>query len=118
VRAIVTKMLTAHGYAVVAVDDPIDALELLARDALPPDLIVSDLVMPNLSGVAFAERAESLHPGMRFLFISGYSGHAMLEDNTLLDAAHLVQKPFTVGELTQAVREVLDAGTEAPRVAA
>jgi DNA-binding NtrC family response regulator len=115
VRAIVTKMLTAHGYAVVAVDDPIDALELLARDALPPDLIVTDLVMPNLSGVAFAERAGSLHPGMRFLFISGYSGHAMLEDS-LLEAARLVQKPFTVGELTHAVRQALDAAAEAPRV--
>jgi signal transduction histidine kinase/ActR/RegA family two-component response regulator len=117
VRAIVTKMLTAHGYAVVTADDPIDALELLARDAPPPELIVSDLVMPNMSGVAFAERAESLHPGIRFLFISGYSGHAMLEDSSLLEAAQLLQKPFTVGELTQAVRESLDAPAEPPRLA-
>jgi CheY-like chemotaxis protein len=116
VRAVVTKMLTAHGYAVVAADDPLHALELLARDTLSPDLIVSDLVMPNLSGVAFAERAASLCPGMRFLFISGYSGHTMLEDSRLLNEVQLVQKPFTAVQLTHAVREALDARAETPRV--
>ena len=74
-----------------------------------PDLIVSDLVMPRLSGVELAERVESLRPGVRFLFISGYSGHRMLEDSSLLEEVELVQKPFTAGELTRAVREALDA---------
>ena len=109
VRAIVTKMLTVHGYAVVAANDPIDALELLAQETFTPDLIVSDLMMPKLSGVELAERVESLRPGIRFLFISGYSGHRMLEDSRLLDEVQLVQKPFTAGELTQAVRRALDA---------
>ena len=108
VRAIVTKMLTAHGYAVVAADNPIDALELLAEETFAPDLIVSDLVMPGLSGVELAERVESLRPGLRVLFISGYSGHSMLEDSRLLEDVQLVQKPFTAAALTQAVRQELD----------
>jgi signal transduction histidine kinase/ActR/RegA family two-component response regulator len=108
VRLVVAKMLTAHGYDVVTAEDPIDALDLLTREAPAPDLIVSDLVMPKLSGVDFAERAESLQPGVRLLFISGYSGHRMLEDNNLLEGTQLVQKPFTARELTMAVRQALD----------
>ena len=98
-------MLTAHGYAVVAADNPIDALELLAEETFAPDLIVSDLVMPGLSGVELAERVESLRPGLRVLFISGYSGHSMLEDSRLLEDVQLVPKPFTAAALTQAVRQ-------------
>jgi signal transduction histidine kinase/ActR/RegA family two-component response regulator len=109
VRTVVAKMLTAHGYEVVTAEDAVEALELLTREARSPDLIVSDLMMPKLSGVAFAERAESLHPGIRMLFISGYSGHAMLEDNSLIEGIQLVQKPFTAGTLTRAVRDALDA---------
>ena len=109
VRAVVTKMLAAHGYAVVSADDPIEALELLARGEFLPDLIVSDLVMPGMSGVAFAKRVESLHPGLRFLFISGYSGHSALEDDSRLEQVQVIQKPFAAGELTRAVREALDA---------
>ena len=116
VRAVVTKMLTAQGYTVDAADDPLAALELLAGDTTSPDLIVSDLVMPNLSGFAFAERAASLRPGMRFLFISGYSGHTVLEDSSLLEDVQVVQKPFTAAELTRAVREALDAPAQAPRL--
>jgi CheY-like chemotaxis protein len=108
VRAIVTKMLTAHGYAVTVAADPVDALELLAQKTFVPDLIVSDLLMPKLSGVALAEQVESLRPGIPFVFISGYSGHKILEDSRHLDEAQLVQKPFTAGELTQAVRQALN----------
>jgi signal transduction histidine kinase/ActR/RegA family two-component response regulator len=111
VRAVVTKMLTAHGYAVVAADNPIDALERLAEEAFVPDLIVSDLVMPGLSGVELAERVASLRPGLRVLFISGYSGHSMLEDNCLVEEVQLVEKPFTAAALTQAVRQMLDHHT-------
>jgi signal transduction histidine kinase/ActR/RegA family two-component response regulator len=113
VRAVVTKMLAARGYAVLSTGDPIEALELLARGKFLPDLIVSDLVMPGMSGVAFAERVESLHPGLRFLFISGYSGHSALEDDSRLERVQVIQKPFAAGELTRAVREALDAGSVA-----
>ena len=109
VRAIVTRMLTAHGYTVVAAGEPSEALELLEQETFAPDLIVSDLVMPGLSGVALAEQVEALRPGMRFLFISGYSGHKMFDDSRLLEEVQLVQKPFTASELTQAVRRAVDA---------
>jgi two-component system, cell cycle sensor histidine kinase and response regulator CckA len=105
----VTRMLTAHGYAVVAADQPAEALELLEQETFAPDLIVSDLVMPGLSGVALAERVAALRPGMRFLFISGYSGHKMFDDSRFLEEVQLVQKPFTASELTQAVRRAVDA---------
>jgi signal transduction histidine kinase/ActR/RegA family two-component response regulator len=108
VRAVVTKMLAAHGYTIITAADPVDALELLANGTLP-DLVISDLVMPKLSGVAFAERAEELSPGIRFLFISGHSGHRLLGDSVLVDDAQLVQKPFTAAQLTCAVRRALDA---------
>ena len=109
VRAIVTRMLTAHGYAVVAAAGPAEALELLEQETFAPDLVVSDLVMPGLSGVALAERVGELRAGMRFLFISGYSGHTMLDESPHLEEAQLVQKPFTASELTQAVRRAVDA---------
>ena len=113
VRGVVTKMLVAHGYSVVAAEGPAEALELLQRGGLMPDLVISDLVMPNLSGVEFAARAELLQPGTMFLFISGYSGHRMLEDSSLPGATQLLQKPFNAAELTNAVRQALDAHVHA-----
>jgi signal transduction histidine kinase/ActR/RegA family two-component response regulator len=115
VRAIVTKMLTAHGYAVAVAEDPIDALKLLAEETFQPDLVVSDLLMPKQSGVALAEQVESLRPGLPFVFISGYAGHRMLEHSHFLERVQLVQKPFTAGELTQAVRQALN-GQAVPAV--
>lgn len=116
VRAVVAKMLTAHGYDVVAAEDPIDALDMLALESYATDLVVSDLVMPKLTGVEFAKQAETLRPGIRFLFISGYSGHRMLDDSSLQAHVQLVQKPFTGAELTQAVRQALDAPAETGRL--
>jgi CheY-like chemotaxis protein len=106
-------MLVGQGYEVRAAAGPLEALDLLDH-GLAPELIVSDLVMPKLSGVAFAERVGALLPGTRFLFISGYSGHRVLQDGTLPEGAQLLQKPFTGAELTNAVRHALDDPAERP----
>jgi nitrogen-specific signal transduction histidine kinase/CheY-like chemotaxis protein len=113
VRGVVTRMLVAHGYSVVAAEGPTEALELLQPGGFVPDLVISDLVMPNLSGVEFAARAELLQPGTMFLFISGYSGHRLLGDTSLPGATQLLQKPFTAAELTNAARQALDARVHA-----
>ena len=90
-----------NGYAVVASHDPIDALESPAQETFAPDLIVSDLMMPRLSGVELAERADLLRPGIRFLSFRLQRPQDAREGQPSPENA--AEKPFTAGELTQAL---------------
>ena len=112
VRSLVGRMLAAHGYDVVESPDPAHALERFADETFMPDLVVTDLVMPGMGGGALAERLTELRPGLRVLFISGYSGGADW------DSPHaLLPKPFTAAELTGAVRQALKAAPARAAVA-
>lgn len=72
------------------------------------DLLVTDVVIPQLLGTEVAERIAALSPGVRVLFMSGYARPVLSSQGTLEPGMHLIEKPFTAAALLQHVRAVLD----------
>ena len=107
VRALVQLMLEANGYVVHAVHDADEAARLCTE--LSVDLLLTDVVMPHVSGSELAERLSALAPAMRILFMSGYSDEAVQRHGEITAAAAFLEKPFTERALARKVREVLDA---------
>jgi PAS domain S-box-containing protein len=107
VRDLVRLMLEANGYEVLTVQDGDEAERLCQASAV--DLLLTDVVMPGVSGRALAERLGELSPGMRILFMSGYSDEAVHRHGVLGESAAFLEKPFTERALARKVREVLDA---------
>ncbi|HEX7582476.1 MAG TPA: ATP-binding protein, partial [Gaiellaceae bacterium] len=103
VRRLVAMMLEGQGYSVLLADGPREALEVTE----PFDLLLTDIVMPSMSGPELAELVMEHHTGVGVLFTSGYSGSAVADRGALI--ADLLEKPFTIEELAQKVREALDA---------
>jgi PAS domain S-box-containing protein len=95
---------TVHAFA--------SAEELLAqRERVPPaDLLLSDVVLPGLSGPALADRLASERPGLRVLFASGYHEDALRERTVSMAERRVLMKPFSIGELASAIRATLDGG--------
>jgi PAS domain S-box-containing protein len=105
VRALTREALELNGYRVIASADPATALEL-GRD-VAYDLLLTDVVMPQMRGGELARRLTADRPGLKTLFMSGYlDGEALLGED---GPAAFLPKPFTLGELARAVRELLDA---------
>ena len=111
VRELVQRVLESAGYRVHASPLPSDALEVLASGERF-DLLISDVVMPEMSGYDLAARVRDGHPGIRTLFISGYAHEAATAAERLGGERLLLQKPFAPDQLARAVRGVLD-GTAA-----
>jgi PAS domain S-box-containing protein len=106
VRHLVEHVLTTHGYRVLAAAGPLQALELGAEQAV--DLLVSDVIMPDLSGPELARRLESLRPGVRTLFVSGYTAETVRGRGRLPADSAFLEKPFDQLSLLRAVRALLD----------
>ena len=104
VRELTRRILEARGYQVLDTGNPLAALDLLADTHV--DLLLTDVVMPELSGPDLAKRVRPQHPSMRVVFMSGYADHSALNDT---HGVPLILKPFTPESLAQKVREVLDA---------
>jgi len=103
---VTARTLRAAGYEVLEATDGSDALRLAATGE-PPDLLVTDLVMPHMGGEALAARFRSEHPGTRVLLISGYTDHG-IDPQALGGDVEFLQKPFPPAALTRKVRELLD----------
>jgi PAS domain S-box-containing protein len=102
-RALNARVLEALGYRVLAASNAADAPALLERQPAPPDLLVTDVVMPGASGRELARRLRDRHPGIRVLYVSGYAEDASVDDDAFL------QKPFTPERLSEKVAELLTA---------
>jgi two-component system cell cycle sensor histidine kinase/response regulator CckA len=103
VRELTQQALELNGYRVVAAASPAEALEL--GDDVHYDLLLTDIVMPQMRGDELARRLGQDRPGLKTLFMSGYlAGEALLGEA----GSAFLQKPFSLGKLTQTVRELLD----------
>ena len=107
VRAMAARALENEGYEVTAVGDGEAALRALAEIEGGVDLIVSDLIMPNLGGRGLGRIVAERFPGLPMLYIAGYSGQALLGDHEP-DRPTFLAKPFTPEELSREVRAELD----------
>jgi two-component system sensor histidine kinase EvgS len=117
VRQLVHCLLEAGGYRVIAARHAGEALVISERHSAPIHLLLTDVVMPEMSGRELAERLVPQRPGMRVLFVSGHTGDSVLKLGVMHDGVDFLQKPFTSAELAQRVRAILD-GAGAPRVGA
>jgi len=108
VRGAAKRILSRHGYQVVEANGAEAALRVCADPGLRIDLLVSDVVMPLTSGPELARRLERDRPGMRVLFMSGYTDDSVVRHGALRAEAAYLQKPLTTDGLLRKVREVLD----------
>jgi CheY-like chemotaxis protein len=112
VRSVTVRALEGAGYRVVVAGDGAEALALDQRGAGPFDLVVTDVVMPGLSGRAVVDRLRERHPGLRALFVSGYSRDVIAQRGVIEAGIHFLPKPFTPAALLEQVRQVLDGAEE------
>ncbi|MDM7928243.1 MAG: ATP-binding protein [Blastomonas fulva] len=107
VRAVAERALTRQGFTVVTATDGEDGLERLT-DSGPFDLVVSDVVMPNLDGPGMAMEMRKRMPGLPILFMSGYAEET-LRQSISIDQVHFLPKPFSVAQIVDAVHGALAA---------
>ncbi len=108
VRELLGKTLERHGYRLLQAATGKDALEFVGDPTISIDLLVTDAVLPELSGPALAAHATRLRPGIRVLFISGYTDDAMLRLGVSNRNEAFLQKPFGSEALLRKVRQLLD----------
>src|ERR1017187_1610748 len=107
VRKFAAAALHAYGYRVIQAENAEEAMLLCERERERIDLVLTDVVMPHLSGRVLAERLEKLQPGIKVLFMSGYSDDITSHHGVLAEGVKLIQKPFTAEQLATKVREGL-----------
>ncbi len=108
VRRLVEHVLTAQGYRVLAADGPLAALERAATGEEELHVLLTDVIMPDMSGPELAQRIQSLRPGLRTLFLSGYTAETVEGRGKLPPGSAFIEKPFDQLSLLRAVRAVLD----------
>jgi CheY-like chemotaxis protein len=109
VRTVITEVLRRYGYRVLEALDAAEAIAVSAQHPGPIDLLVTDVVMPQMDGHRLAHAVQSTRPDVRVLYVSGYSDEPIVQDRIVGAGLVLLQKPFTADVLARKVREVLDA---------
>jgi two-component system, cell cycle sensor histidine kinase and response regulator CckA len=112
VRSVARTMLELHGYRVLEAGGGEEALRIGARPEGPVQLLLTDVVMPGMSGPEVAQRLSRVHPELKVLYMSGYTDEAILRHGVPELSPAFVQKPFSAETLGWKVREVLDAPRE------
>ncbi|MBA3343764.1 MAG: PAS domain S-box protein [Gemmatimonadales bacterium] len=110
VRRFTARVLRECGYEVLEADSGESALALARDHGGPVHVLLTDAVMPGMSGKVLAERLGTARPETRVVFMSGYTDDAVLERNVVESGITFLQKPFTPARLAAAVRSVLDEG--------
>jgi PAS domain S-box-containing protein len=115
VRAIVVSILRRHGYRILPAQHAGEALLVCENHQGTIDLLLTDVVMPQMSGPALAKRLAATRPEMRVLCMSGYTDDSIVRHGVLETGVAFLQKPITPACLTRKVREVLDEGSAATK---
>ena len=110
VRRVTHRILTSLGYDVVVAGGGQEALLLAEAWHDPIHLLLTDVVMPGMSGPNLARRLAASHPGMRVLYLSGHPEESIARHHVLQPGIAFLQKPYTTEILSRKIREVLDAG--------
>ncbi len=109
VRKLATKTLRSYGYKVLEAKDGQEALSSLERYGDEIHLLLTDVVMPGMSGRDLASRLNTLKPGIKVLFMSGYTGTTLVHHGVLEQGINFIEKPYSPVDLARKVHEVLDS---------
>jgi CheY-like chemotaxis protein len=109
VRRLTSRLLTRAGYNVLTASCGEEALQVAARYVGTIDLLMTDVVMPGMSGRELAEQLMPLHPGMRLLYTSGYTEDAIIRHGVSSQATAFLEKPFAPNALLRKLRQVLES---------
>jgi PAS domain S-box-containing protein len=107
-----TTMLEMSGYTVLAAASPDEAIRLAKDHTGKIHLLMSDVVMPEMNGRDLAGQITALYPGIRLLFMSGYTANVIAHHGVLDDGVAFIQKPFSMADMTEKVRELLDMSSD------
>ena len=108
VRMLGKEILSACGYSVIEAANGAEALNLALNSEDPIDLVITDVVMPQMGGRELVERLSAANPQIRVLFTSGYTDDAILRHGIIDKGADFLQKPFTFDALSRKVRQLLE----------
>ncbi len=103
-----TRILTKHGYTVLQAENGREALNLFRKEMSRIDLVIVDLIMPEMGGVECLKNLLKIDPQANVIVTSGYSGESSVKDTIQMGAKGFVSKPFGVQEFLRDVRRVLD----------
>jgi len=109
VRSFAARALRLRGYTVVEAASGEEALEILKDGGLHVDIMLSDVIMPGLDGPAWVREARKARPGAKVIFMSGYAEDAFVGGDSGVPDSAFLPKPFTLSELTEKVKDQLDA---------
>lgn len=109
VRAVAARILRRQQYTVLEASNGVEALAICNENGFDLDLIVTDIVMPEMDGAELASRIKAARPDAKILFTSGYTEDSAIRQSILHPGAAFLEKPFTVEGLSRKTREVLDS---------
>ena len=112
VRQVASRILRRNGYRVLEAGNGADALRVCEGEEVPVDLIVTDIVMPEMGGSELAKRIRERRPDARILFTSGYTEDAVVRQSLLHEGEAFIEKPFTPAKLAKKAREMLSTGDD------
>ena len=113
VREMTTAMLEAIGYTVLIAEMPAAAVRMCEEQDVTIDLLMTDVVMPGMNGPELRDKINAVRPGIKALFMSGYTSNVIVHHGVLDDELHFIQKPFTLKDLKHKVRSVLETDQQA-----
>ena len=102
-----SEILEQLGYTVLTAASPAEALRIAGQHSGHIDLLITDVIMPEMNGRDLADKISVLHPGIRLLFMSGYTASVIAHHGVLEDGVHFLQKPFSLNDLAEKVKETL-----------
>ncbi len=108
VRKLTVEFLSKFGYSLLEAENGKEALTLLQKKSIYVDLIITDVIMPKMSGRELEKRIAKSHPKTKILFVSGYTDNAIAHHGVLEEGVNFLSKPFRPLELAQKVRMILD----------
>jgi PAS domain S-box-containing protein len=108
VRKITTQMLELIGYTALSVGTPMEALSFFKNHDAHIDLVITDVVMPQINGRELSDRIKAIRPGVKMLFSSGYSANVIAHQGILEEGVHFIQKPFSLNDLARKVHDSIN----------
>lgn len=109
VRDLITTTLSELGYQIYTAEDGAEALHLVRQKKMKLDLLITDIIMPEINGTELAEKLKKIYPELKILFASGYTDDPVFENELVDEKLNFIPKPFSIQALTDKVRVILDS---------